>query len=179
MEDTKDCPLCGEKDAIKCVPIATRTRTIPAPKGTVGNYHIEHSGGGYDYSHALVCKELKNAFKKEALLEFYTQGSSGFTYADLHSYEDYQDFFARNGFDLKVDCKRKEGTFSKMNWYFEAYLAPRLSNEKYLISEGKIPEVAFGILIYRLLCGDLIKISENEALQLISSGKGKLNLVHI
>ena len=135
MKDTKDCPLCGEKDVIKGIPFVEHTRTIPAPKGTVGNYRIEHSGGGYDYSHALVCKELKNVSEKEALLEYYTQGTTRFIKSDLHSFEDYQDFFGRVGFDLKVDCKRKEKSFSKMDWFFEVFIQPRLSKCSYSLSK--------------------------------------------
>lgn len=180
MEKSKDCPLCGKKNAIKPIPYKKTFSANPGPKGVVGNYRIGHEGGGYDYSHAESCPKLVHAYEKEYLLKFYVDGYSNVTCSDMLNFEDYEKFFHKKGFKLEVKCKTKKQSFSSdSEWYCEASLSPIVSlNDMYcLVSVGKEPARAFEILRHRLICGDIIETKKGRKkiyLQLVKKG-GKLH----
>ncbi|MBP6856116.1 MAG: hypothetical protein KBC42_02770 [Candidatus Pacebacteria bacterium] len=173
MEKSKDCPLCGKKNAIKLIPYERKFRANPGPKGIIGNYKIMHSGGGYDYSHAESCPKLVHAYEKKYLLQFYVDGYSDVNRSDGLDFEDYEKFFLQNNFKLEVICKRNSPSYSQNKWTFEAslYFFGEPFDVVHLVSEGKEPERAFEKLKHRLLCGDLIETEKGVKLQLVSTYK--------
>ncbi|MBP6857965.1 MAG: hypothetical protein KBC11_02105 [Candidatus Pacebacteria bacterium] len=161
-----NCPLCHSVGVIFFHEPKKKTniRPVHTPGGEthVGNYSIDFEGGGYDFSHAETCEKITKAFDKKSLLESYIDHPS-MAKADRHSFEDYKNLFRIARIALKMEILRKEES-----WQYLCFLISEIrpSDSKYNKAFAKSPDEAFSLLKHRLLCGELIHVT-NPPLQMV------------
>lgn len=185
-EDLRNCPLCGQE---KCIPrseFKTSYRSRPAPRGTMGNYNIIHSGGEYDYAHAETCPNLKQVFDKVGLLSFYVEGDSNL-HSDFESFDDYQTRLNKLGFKIIAKLERQDDIWEKFKsnkkktqqkkWVTVMSICKvTKQSEEYLVTKAKDPDTAFNHLRHKIICGEVFGYKGNNELFQFHYDKGNIDL---
>ena len=168
MNKKIDCPLCHAIGVITCTEPELVT-TVSAHRRkedvVVGGYTRDYEGGGMDYSHADVCPKLVKAFDKRALLGSYVYDPE-FTREDSRSFEDWEQALLVCGIGIGMDAIRNT---KKKRWDSQCFLYSKVNKQsglQYNKAEANNSEAAFALLKHRLLCGELIHIT-NPPVQII------------
>jgi hypothetical protein len=169
--NTKDCPLCGAKDAIPYHPPQQVTRVgrarVILPNINIGAC-LAYEGGGYDFSHAQECTKLVGVFDKELLLEYFVMdGHPRLRKSDTRTFEAYQQTLSECGFAIKYELLRNVTGWS-VCMFIDSTICPE---SKHLATIAKNAEEAFDRLKHRLLCGEIFRHGSGEfQLQAIEDG---------
>ena len=154
-----DCPLCGKKQAITHKNSGWELIVNPDPK-YVGGYSLKEIRVKYNYSHASECPVLKKVFLKKSLLIYHVKKAClPIDYSDLFSFDNYQRGFKALGFKIKSETFRKG-----LTWRTKMFITIPIvgdehdtTTERFLTTEAKSPEIAFSLLRFRLVCGEVFE----------------------
>lgn len=165
-EQRFDCPLCGEKDiiirsAIRQVTEAGRDQGGRGLKRVLGNYSTALVGGGYDYSHAEACPQLVQVKEKKDLLAYYL-GTNNSIRADFAKLKDYQDILKQ--IEVAIDNKNvSRDTVTGKQWFVHMFLTYQGKEIKeFPAAVARTVDEAFNALRHKLLCGEVISVSNKK-----------------